>query len=755
MFPFPARCVCTLMVRGLPVALLVVVVGLSEGTAEAGASRAVSASGLSVFRSDAPASVELRSGLLVAVLHLEPWHLELRDRSTNRLLAREYPAEPRGEHSRPVGALGFVVRDSTRGTKPRWYRIASVLHLTAERDHVRVLAASDDPSGSQIEIGIRFPSPTSMTLDIAPRPSRGVLEVAEGFQSQPGEHYFGLGARFGPLDARGSEVRVRVQGELDTIRPAGNHLPVPFFASSRAYGVAVHGTEESVFQLNTVRPDAVIFKVIGPRLSFTVLTGPTPLDVVSQHAKTIGPPALPPLWAFGVWKTVIGGEERVLAEAERLQRERIPVTVLWSYDMLDERRQLGWRPWVYRRVRPGAYPDLPGLIGRLRARGYRVLGYVSPEFRTDSPLFSVGAGHGFYIRDRSGRPYVKRGMQGHPVALLDFTNPQAVHWWHWLMASVLTELGLDGWMQDGGDDAPGDGVYFSGVRGTAARNSYPVAYAFATHTAATRVRPEFVSFMRAGFAGSQRYTPLTWPCDNGFSWSRRDGLPAALRAALSGSISGFPFWAPDIGGYYGCGEGGSADEELWIRWVELGALHPVMRDHLGSKCETAIDLWSTPATVASFRRYAILHQRLVPYIHRLAVEAVQSGRPLMRSVALVSPDDPRAYHDEFTYLLGDDLLVAPVVEPGPKHRQVFLPEGDWIDWWQGGRYRGPAIVTVAAPLDRIPLFVRAGATHLLTVSADPTIRERDEGRSGARSSPERSQEPTAVSHVGARNIPSP
>src|SRR5262249_4549601 len=185
-----------------------------------------------------------------------------------------------------------------------------------------------------------------------------------------------------------------------------------------------------------------------------------------------------------------------------------------------------------------------------------------------------------------------------------------------LTTSILTDLGFDGWMQDGGDDAPVDGVYASGTAGPAARNNYPVAYARATRTAAIAARPDYVSFMRTGFAGSQRYTRVAWPCDNVFSWSPRDGMPAALRASLSGSLSGFPFWAPDIGGYFGCGRGGAADEELWIRWAQLGALHPIMRDHLGDKCATAVNVWSTPETLDVFRRYAELHQRLVPYIYR-------------------------------------------------------------------------------------------------------------------------------------------
>lgn len=693
------------IVRGLWVVLIILLLPIPSGQAMPG--------GFPVADQALPPIVELRSDRLVVLVRTNPWHLEIRERVSGSRVLAEYPPESAGDPGRLVGSLGVLVAERGDGgsgsVRTRWRRATAILHSARRADGLHVVTATDDPSGRRLEIHLRFSDPSTLDVRVSPQPPDGVLEVAEGLLSEREERYFGLGARFGSLDARGSDVRSRVQGQPDTLAPTGTYLPVPFLVSSRRYGIKVNGMDESVVHLNTVRRDALIFKARGASLDFTIFTGRTPLEVVAAHARAMGPPALPPPWAFGVWKTVLGGDERVLDEVERLRRERLPVTVLWSYDMVDEMRNLGWTRWVYRPVAPGRYRDIAGLTRRLRALGYRVLGYVSPEVSADSRLFTFGAARRYFIESGTGEPYLKAGMQGQPVALLDFTNPDAVRWWQSLMTSVITDLGFDGWMQDGGDEAPEDGTYFSGVRGTAARNAYPLAYARVTREAALQARPDHVSFMRTGFAGSQRYTPVAWPCDNVFSWSQRDGLPAALRAALSGSVSGFPFWAPDIGGYFGCSAGGPLDEELWIRWVQLGALHPIMRDHLGDKCSGAIDLWSTPATLAAFRRYATLHQSLVPYLHRLALEAATAGRPVMRPVALVSPDDPRASRDEFTYLLGEDLLVAPVVEAGARRRQLYMPEGEWIDWWEGRPYRGPDLVTVAAPLDRIPLFRRAGA----------------------------------------------
>lgn len=655
----------------------------------------------------------LATSALQVRIEPSPWHLSILTPEGRTVTTEVLPEQ--GPDGTRVGSLGFLV-DGPDG--PRWRRVGRILRFARDGNRFHFVAATDDPEGRILEIGLTFPSPHAVAVHVRPRPATGVLEVAEGLASPADEGFFGLGARYTRGSARGMEVVSRVRPRMDALDASGNHLPVPFLLSTYGYGLLVDTPHVSVFQLNTVRPDAAIVKVRAPEMRIVLIHGPDPLTVLREHTDLVGRPSLPPIWAFGVWKTVLGGEAGLWREVARLRREEIPVSVLWSYDMVDETRNLGWSRWVYAPIPPGAYGDLRTSADSLHGLGLRLLGYLSPEVRIASPLFSVGSRQGYFVRNRDGDPYLLTGMQGDRVALVDFTNQEAVAWWQGLVRSILTDLGFDGWMQDGGDGAPEDGLYASRPAPGTARNLYPGLYARATHAAARAVRPDFVTFMRSGFTGTQGETLLAWQCDQRFSWSPLDGLPTAIRAAVNGSISGFPFWAPDIGGYAGCGRDEVAPEELWIRWVQVGALQPVMRDHLGEKCRGAPDLWSSPLTIELFRRYARLHQSLVPYIYSYARLAADSGAPIMRHLFLSAPGDRRTWGRDLEYTLADSLLVAPVVEPGARTRRVYFPSGTWIDWWDGSVIEGPVEREVPAPLDRIPLFVRAGAILPLF---DPTL----------------------------------
>jgi alpha-glucosidase (family GH31 glycosyl hydrolase) len=216
------------------------------------------------------------------------------------------------------------------------------------------------------------------------------------------------------------------------------------------------------------------------------------------------------------------------------------------------------------------------------------------------------------------------------------------------------------------------------------------------------LNPNIVSFSRSGFIGTQQWSPMLWGGDQQHNWTRDLGLPSVVTAGITAGMSGYSTWGPDI-----ISDG--PDRELWMRWAEFGALTPVMRDHPWSRPRFSIDLWHDPGTIALFRRYAILHTSLLPYFATYAAEAHRTGVPILRHLVLEYPEDPRAATAEYQYLLGESLLIAPVIEQGAVNRKLYLPKGDWLNYWTGDHLTGGMDVTVPAPLEQIPIFVRAGS----------------------------------------------
>jgi alpha-glucosidase (family GH31 glycosyl hydrolase) len=417
---------------------------------------------------------------------------------------------------------------------------------------------------------------------------------------------------------------------------------------------------------------------------------------------------LPPSWAFGVWKNLIGGEALVEREIERLREEGVPIDAVWIYDAVDDRVGFGW-PWqIFGLIRPGVYRDLTSLIHRLHRRGLKVLGYLHPFLYPHSDAYATARAHDFLVKTPDGRPYMEPWTFT-PRAYLDFSNARATAWWQDRVCIALLELGFDGAMLDFGEGAPIGGRYAGGQAGQVMHNLYPVLYLRAAHEVGEAAKPgDAVFFARAGYSGSQPVTMARFPGDQVRSWDRDRGLPSLIPAMLSGGLSGWPFWGPDIAGFFdGDGIDLGAEKGLWLRWVQLGALSPTMRDMLGSQRDP-VGVWTDEDTLAVFRAYARLHTALRPYLHRYAQLAHRRGLPILRPLFLNYPADSGAYAVDDAYLLGDDLLVAPVLAPAQTIRRLYLPADRWRDYWTGEAYDGPGWVTVAAPLGQIPLFVREG-----------------------------------------------
>jgi alpha-glucosidase (family GH31 glycosyl hydrolase) len=322
----------------------------------------------------------------------------------------------------------------------------------------------------------------------------------------------------------------------------------------------------------------------------------------------------------------------------------------------------------------------------------------------------VARGHG--VREADGRPYRNRGWWFPGALMPDWTNPEAKAWWLAKRRYLVEEVGIDGFKTDGGEHAWGDELrYADGTRGWETNNRYPVLYAAAYQELLRDAGRDPLTFSRAGFAGAGAH-PSHWAGDENSTWA---AFRASITAGLTAGASGIFSWGWDLAGF----SGDVPDAELYLRSAAMACFCPIMQYHSEFNHHRRPSRDRTPWNIAErtgdprvipiFRRFARLHDRLAPYLADQARRSVERCVPLMRSLCFEWPADPEIWRWPFEYLLGDELLVAPVTEPDRVGWDVYLPDGDWIDGWSGGRLRGPIHLRTPAPLDEIPVFIRASA----------------------------------------------
>jgi alpha-glucosidase (family GH31 glycosyl hydrolase) len=298
----------------------------------------------------------------------------------------------------------------------------------------------------------------------------------------------------------------------------------------------------------------------------------------------------------------------------------------------------------------------------------------------------------------------------------DFTLKEARDWWLAKRRYLVDELGIDGFKTDGGEHAWGDDLrYADGSRGDAGNNRYPVAYAAAYHELLASVHHDGITFSRAGFTGSASY-PAHWAGDEDSTW---EAFRASITAGLTAGASGIFFWGWDLAGF--SGEIPSA--ELYLRSAAMACFCPVMQHHSEFNHHRQPSRDRTPWNIAArtgdkrvlpiYRRFAVLREALLPYLTEQAALSVTTSKPLMRALFFDEPDDAEIWKWPYEYFLGDDLLVAPVTEPGIESSRIYLPRGEWIDAWTGVMHRGPVVVDRPAPLEEIPVYIRPSRANKL------------------------------------------
>jgi alpha-glucosidase (family GH31 glycosyl hydrolase) len=581
-----------------------------------------------------------------------------------------------------------------------------------------------------------------LAVAVVPQPGVGVRAEPAGdgvvvvlvdgpritFRAHPGERFYGFGERSHRCQLRGEEVEHYVgEGpyqpeEYDLVRlivppwgirerPDATYFPVPWLLSSRGYGVLVDNHETSRHRLCVDDPELWTVEVDAPALRLRVFAGPRPADALRRFSALTGrqpSPAAP--WFLGPWFQT-GHEDQVPLEREAslvraLQEAGAPVSAAETH---------------MRRLPAGAHRGRRDAerarTAQLHALGLACLTYLNPMVSVEyQEVFSEAASHGLLQRRADGSPYTFQGYVGGrevPVteeAQLDFTAPDAEALFETIVAEAVAD-GHDGWMEDFGEYTPPDSVSSDGRTGAQLHNLYPVLFHRAAAQAAARVgggRP-LARFCRSGWTGVAPHVPIVWGGDPTTSWGF-DGLRSAVTQGLSMGLSGVGIWGTDVGGFFSLGEH-RLTEELLIRWIQVGALVPVMRTKsAGVSIPPAPrpQIWD-PEILPHWRRWAAFHTRLNPYLLSAAEEYVKTGMPVMRHLVLAYPDDAEAGALEDQYLLGSDLLVAPVLDEGARARRVYLPGGRWADAWRGEVYDGPTWIELPAPLEEAPVLIRDGA----------------------------------------------
>ncbi len=539
----------------------------------------------------------------------------------------------------------------------------------------------------------------------------GAAWTAVNLVSRQDEHYLGFGERFNRIDQRGFEVNIQV------INGASGNLaykPVPFFISSNGFGVFL----ETDLQVNARLavpddPTTASLRCEGDTATLHFYAG-TPRQVLEQYSAVAGRPAVPPDWAFGPWKSrdwTLENQQTALEDV-RVTRQ---LDLAGSVKLIDAQWETTEHSFLFDQDK---YPDAAGFIAELRESGFRLVLWLSPWLvhnEKSKPVFDEAASRGYLIRDVNGDTYVHR-LGNSPTfvgSCIDFTNPAAVEWWQENIRK-LVRLGVEGFKTDFGEQVPDDAVFADGRTGRQLHNIYPRIYNQVTYDAMQQ-ETDGILLARSAWHGSQGISAI-WAGDQTSDFAPATGLESVIKAGQNAGLSGFPWWASDIGGYFGV-----PTDEVFTRWSQFAAFSPIMQIHgMGNR-----EPWNfSDETLRIYRAYAQLHTDLFPYIRVAADQANRSGLPIMRALALEFPEDQGIWGDsqEHQYMFGDSLLVAPVYYGFTPYRHAWLPAGHyWRELWTGVNHQGGRFVSVDAPQDVIPLFVKAGSIVPLLAESPRTI----------------------------------
>jgi len=568
---------------------------------------------------------------------------------------------------------------------------------------------------------------TLMTMtgwEMSPQTVNGekTYQVGASFLPAPDEHYYGMGQNqesMSGLDLRGRTLECKHWYDA----PAGETVCVPFMVSSKGYGIVWDNPSATRF-VGAINGSTRFQSNVGERVSFFVITGDTPDALYTGYARLTGKTPIPPKAAFGLIqsKARYDSQQEVLRVARTYREKQYPLDVMvvdWFY----------WTRMGQMDINPAEFPDPDGMNKQLHDMGLKSIISIWPRFETSGRYFNELAAKGYLLKDKDGNT-----VDGLPFradrtgGLIDATNPRARQWfWEHARDNILSH-GFDyPWLDETEPDLVPDGAFYAIGSGDRYHNLFPLLHVegVAENMRAWKPNTRVLILARAAYLGSQRTGALFWSSDIHGTW---EALARQIPTGLNMTASGIAYYGSDIGGWQALAPTTRATKtplvdpsdardvvarnddypELLTRWFEYGTFLPTLRLH-GSRKET--DIWSYGKQAeAIMARYDKLRYQLLPYLYSQAKKTYDTGAPFMRALWMDFPNDPNVADIGTEYMFGPAFLVAPVTEQGQTEKDVYLPAGsDWFNYWSGEKVAGGQWKKVAAPIDQIPLFVKAGS----------------------------------------------
>lgn len=544
------------------------------------------------------------------------------------------------------------------------------------------------------------------------------------FVTNPKEHIYGCGETYSELDLKGQNVRIWVAEHQNTGRISkkiikekllGKHpdkklsfdkyesyYAQPTFVSSDKYYVHCDINAYSEFDFTDAGKITLYFQ--EPPVIITD-SGQDFAEVSRKLTGLLGRQKALPDWLYdGVILGIQEGTDVVDAKIKKAKEAGVPVVGVWCQDWSGCRRtgfgyQVMWN-WEWDQE---LYPGLDKKIAEWKEEGVRFLGYINPFIAIEKDLYAYASEHGYCVQDREGKDYLVT-ITTFPAAMVDFTNPEAYEWYKGLIKENMIGLGMGGWMADFGEYLPIDAVLYSGEDPAIIHNQWPAIWAKMNQEAVAECGKEgqVFFFTRAGHTGTIAHSHMMWTGDQHVDWSIDDGLPAVIPATLSLAMSGYGIAHSDVGGYTTIMHM-RRSKELLLRWEEMNVFSPLFRTHEGNQPVNNVQFDDDEELLAQLAKCGRMHVALKDYLKGLVAEEISDGTPVMRPL-FYHYDEAEAYTEKTEYLLGRDLLVAPVYEEGAKSRTIYLPSDGWVNIFDGKEYAGGHMI-VEAPIGKPPVFV--------------------------------------------------